>query len=335
MRFASPEYLYLLVLPILLLMLYIFSVWKVRRNVRHYGNPKMFWRLVQNYSHVRIHLKFLLVILALILLSLMLARPQYGMVKEVKQRTGIEVVISLDVSNSMLATDVSPNRLERSKQVVSHMVDRMRDDKIGLNVFAGEAYPQMPITSDISSVKLFLENISTGMVTLQGTSVASAIDLATHSFTKAKGVSKAIVIITDGEDHEAGVVEAAEAAKAEGLIVYVLGVGTPEGGLIPTSYGPLTDTNGQIVRTALNEIAAQEIAQAGGGAYFRIDDTNNAIQQLLSEFSKLQHAESNVTYSVYNEQFVAVGILVLLLLIIEYLLLETVHPWYRRFHIFE
>ena len=235
----------------------------------------------------------------------------------------------------MLATDVSPNRLERSKQVVSHLVDRMRDNKIGLNVFAGEAYPQMPITSDMVSVKLFLDNISTGMVTLQGTSVASAIDLATHSFTKTENVSKAIVIITDGEDHEAGAIEAAEIAKSAGMTVYVLGVGTPTGGTIPTPYGPMTDNKGQTVRTTLNETAAMEIAQAGGGAYYRIDNTNNALQQLQAECSKLQQAESTATYSVYNEQFVAVGILVFFLLIVEFLLLDTVHPWYRRLRIFE
>lgn len=335
MRFASPDYLYLLALPVLLILLYLFSVWQARRNVRSYGNPNLFWRLVANYSSVRLHIKFLLLMLALALLALMLARPQFGMIKEVNKQRGIEVIISLDVSNSMLATDVSPNRLERSKQVVSHLVDRMRDNKIGLNVFAGEAYPQMPITSDMVSVKLFLDNISTGMVTLQGTSVASAIDLATHSFTKTENVSKAIVIITDGEDHEAGAIEAAEKAKSAGMTVYVLGVGTPTGGTIPTPYGPMTDNKGQTVRTTLNETAAMEIAQAGGGAYYRIDNTNNALQQLQAEFSKLQQAESTATYSVYNEQFVAVGILVFFLLIVEFLLLDTVHPWYRRLRIFE
>ena len=335
MRFASPDYLYLLALPVLLILLYLFSVWQARRNVRSYGNPNLFWRLVANYSSVRLHIKFLLLMLALSLLALMLARPQFGMIKEVNKQRGIEVIISLDVSNSMLATDVSPNRLERSKQVVSHLVDRMRDNKIGLNVFAGEAYPQMPITSDMVSVKLFLNNISTGMVTLQGTSVASAIDLATHSFTKTENVSKAIVIITDGEDHEAGAIEAAEKAKAAGMTVYVLGVGTPTGGTIPTPYGPMTDNKGKTVRTALNETAAMEVAQAGGGTYYRIDNTNNALKQLQAECSKLQQAESTATYSVYNEQFVAVGILVFILLIVEFLLLDTVHPWYRRLRIFE
>ena len=335
MRFASPEFLYLLALPLLLILLYAYSVWQAKRCVRQYANPSLFWRLVPNYSSVRLHVKFLHLILAVTLLALMLSRPQFGVIKEVNQQNGIQVVISLDVSNSMLATDVSPNRLERSKQVVSQMVERLKDDKIGINVFAGEAYPQMPITSDMVSVKLFLDNISTGMVTLQGTSVASAINLATHSFTKEEGVAKVIVIITDGEDHEAGAIEAAKVAKEAGMIVYMLGVGTPTGSIIPTPYGPLTDNTGQTVRTALNETAAQEIAQAGGGAYFRIDNTNAVLQQLQADFSKLKHAESNTTYSVYNEQFVAVGILVFLLLLVEFLLLDTVHPWYRRLRIFE
>ena len=335
MRFASPEYFYILLLPLLLLLLYFLSEWRAKRQVKRFGDSKLFWSLVSNYSSIRLHFKFILMLLALVLIVFTLARPQLGMVKEYNKTSSIEAIISLDVSNSMLANDVKPNRLERSKDIVSNLVDRMRDDKIGLNVFAGEAYPQMPITSDIVSVKLFLDNISTGMVTLQGTSVASAIDLAKHSFTHAENIAKVILIITDGEDHEEGAIESAKEAYEAGMKVYVLGVGSLSGSTIPTSYGPMIDTNGQVVQTALNEAAAQEIAEAGGGKYYHIDNTNTALQQLTTELSKLQHAESESVYSVYNEQFVGVAILVLLLLIIEFLLLDTVHPFYKRFHLFE
>jgi Ca-activated chloride channel family protein len=335
MRFASPEYLYLLIVPIVIILLYAFSLWYAKRRIKRYGSPKLFWTLVDNYSSARIHFKFSLLVIALILLIFTLARPQFGLIKEVNKKSGIEAVISIDVSNSMLATGIKPNRLERIKTIVNNLVDRMRDDKIGLNVFAGEAYPQMPITSDIVSVKLFLDNISTGMVTLQGTSIASAINLATHCFTSEEKVGKVILIITDSEDHEEGAIEAAEEAKKAGMKVYVLGVGTTEGSTIPTSYGPLTDNKGAIVRTCLNERAAQEIAQAGGGKYFLIDNTNAGLKQLQTELSQLQQAESEMTYSVYNEQFVAVGILVLLLLVIEFILLDTILPIYKRFHFFE
>lgn len=316
-------------------MLYVFSLWNAKRRIKRYGSPKLFWNLVDHHSSARNHVKFSLLLLALIALVVTLARPQFGLIKEVNKKQGIETIFSIDVSNSMLATDVAPNRLERSKTVVANLVDRMRENKIGLNVFAGEAYPQMPITSDFVSVKLFLDNISTGMVTLQGTSIASAITLATHSFTTEEKVGKVIIIITDCEDHEEGAIEAAEEAKKAGMLVYVLGVGTKNGSTIPTPYGPLTDNKGQVVRTCLNEQAAQDIAQAGGGKYYQIDNTNSAFQQLQEDLSKLQQAESETSYSIYNEQFVAFGILVLTLLLIEFLLLDTVLPFYKRFHLFE
>lgn len=335
MRFASPENLYYLIIPLVALLLYLYSEWRARRRMVRYASPHLFWKLVGNYSSVRMHVKFALVLLTMVLMVIVLARPQIGMVKEVSKKNGIEAIISLDVSNSMLATDVAPNRLECSKKLVSNLIDRMRDDKIGLNVFAGEAYPQMPITNDIVSVKLFLDNIFTGMVTLQGTSIASAITLATHSFTKEEQVAKAIIIITDGEDHEEGAIEAAKEAKDNGMLVYVLGVGTTNGTTIPTPYGPMTDKKGEVVRTSVNTTAAQEIAEAGGGKFFLIDNTNAALKQLTDEISQLQHAESQSSYSVYNEQFVAVAILVFILLILEFLLLDIVHPLYKRFHLFE
>ena len=335
MRFASPDYLYLLIIPFVILLLYVFTQWNAKRRIKRYASPQLFWRLVNNYSSVRMHFKFALLLVALTLTIIMLARPQYGMVKEVKTKKGIEAVIALDVSYSMLATDVSPNRMERSKEIVNNLVDRMREDKIGLNIFAGESYPQMPITSDMVSVKLFLDNVSPGMVTLQGTNIASAIELAMHSFTADEKVGKAILIITDCEDHEEGAIEAAEEAKKAGMKVYVLGVGTPQGATIPTPHGPLTDNSGEVVRTRLNEKAAKEIATAGGGAYFLIDNTNAGLKQLQNELSQFQQVATETSLSVYNEQFIAVGILVFLLLIIEFLLLDIVLPFYKRFHLFE
>ncbi len=335
MRFASPEFLYLLALPIVLLLLYIYSEWKAKRRIKRYGNPQLFWTLVSSHSSVRKHFKFVLVLIVVTMIVLTLSRPQFGMINEQRTKSGIEVVISIDVSNSMLATDVAPNRLERSKKIINHLVDYMTDDKVALNVFAGEAYPQMPITSDKVSVKLFLDNISTGMVTLQGTSIASAIQLATHSFTSQEDAGKAIIIVTDGEDHEEGAVQAAQQAHEAGMTVYVLGVGTQAGATIPTPYGPMTDNSGQVVTTTINTTSAQQIATAGGGKFYLVDNTNTALQQLHEEISRLQHAESQTTYSAYSEQFIAVGILALILLLTEFLLLDIVHPIYKRFHLFE
>ena len=335
MRFASPEFLYLLAIPLLLILLYSYSEWKTKRRMKKYATPRLFWRLVSSYSSLRKHLKFVLLLIVICLICLTLARPQFGIISEQRTTSGIEVVISIDVSNSMLATDVSPNRLERSKKIINNLVDRMSDDKVALNVFAGEAYPQMPITSDNTSVKLFLDNISTGMVTLQGTSIASAIQLAQHSFTNQKDVGKVIIIVTDGEDHEDGAVLAAQQAHEEGMTVYILGVGTQTGATIPTPYGPMTDNRGQVVKTTINTTFAQKIATAGGGKFYLVDNSNTSLQQLHEEISRLKHKESQTTYSTYSEQFIAVGILALILLLAEFFLLDIVHPIYKRFHLFE
>lgn len=333
-RFASPEYLYGLLIPSIVVLIYLFLQLQNKRRIKKIGSPKMFWTLVSNYSTIRLHSKFILLVLGLILIVLVLARPQWGMRKENVKRSGIEVVLSVDVSNSMMANDVRPNRLERSKLLVSTLVERMQDDKIGLNVFAGEAYPQLPITNDIVSVKLFLDAITPGMVTLQGTNIASAIELAKRSFTKDDKVGKAIIIITDGENHEEGAIEAAKSAAEEGLKIFILGVGTAEGATIPTQNGYLTDLEGRYVRTALNEDACREIAEAGKGLYIHVDNTNAAQQMLQAEIEQMQKTESENSYAVYNEQFVAMALLAFILLIVEFMLLDTVNPVYRKIKLF-
>ncbi len=333
-RFASPEYLYGLILPVFIVIVYVLSNMWHKRRMSVFGNPAKLWTLVANRSIIRIHAKFILQVVALSLLVLVLARPQWGMRKEVVKRSGIEVVLSLDVSNSMLAEDVRPNRLERSKMLLTSLVEKMKDDKVALNVFAGEAYPQLPITNDVVSVKMYLDAISTGMVTLQGTSLASAIELARSSFSNDEKVGKAIVVVTDGEDHEDGALVAAKAVKEDGMKIFILGVGSTAGANIPTPNGFLTDKDGKYVRTAVNEQACREVAEAGGGLYIHVDNTNSAQQVLLSEIEKMQKSESENSSMVYNEQFVAMALLAFIFLFIEFLLLDTVNPLYRRIKLF-
>ncbi len=333
-RFASPEYLYGLILPVFIVIVYVLSNMWHNRRMSVFGNPAKLWKLVANRSIIRIHAKFILQVVALSLLVLVLARPQWGMRKEVVKRSGIEVVLSLDVSNSMLAEDVRPNRLERSKMLLTSLVEKMKDDKVALNVFAGEAYPQLPITNDVVSVKMYLDAISTGMVTLQGTSLASAIELARSSFSNDEKVGKAIVVVTDGEDHEDGALVAAKAVKEDGMKIFILGVGSTAGANIPTPNGFLTDKDGKYVRTAVNEQACREVAEAGGGLYIHVDNTNSAQQVLLSEIEKMQKSESENSSMVYNEQFVAMALLAFIFLFIEFLLLDTVNPLYRRIKLF-
>ena len=240
----------------------------------------------------------------------------------------------LDVSNSMLAQDVSPNRLERAKLLVSTLIDRMQNDKIALGVFAGEAYPQLPITGDYGAAKLFLNSITPGMVTLQGTNLAAAINLADKSFTDKKRVGKAIIIITDGEDHQGGAEEAAAAAAKEGRKVYILGIGNPGGAQIPLGNDYLKDNNGQVVVTKLNEQMCREVAKAGDGLYLHVDNSNAAQEQLQTALGQLQQASEHTDYTSYNEQFQAVALILLLLLFIESFVCETKNPWVQRWHLF-
>ena len=334
-RFANPEYLYLLFLVPLLAVVYAVVLRRARRKWLKFADKAFRSQLVPDFSSRRRLFKFILVEVALAMIIVMLARPQKGLVETKDESAGIEAVFVLDVSNSMLAQDVQPDRLERAKLLVSTLIDRMKNDKVALAVFAGEAYPQLPITNDYVSAKMFLDNISPGMVTLQGTNLASAINLARISFTEQKTVGKAIVIITDGEDHEEGALKAAEEAAKEGKKVYVLGIGSTSGCKIPLeSSGFLRDANGVEVTTRLNESLCKEVAQAGGGMYIHVDNSNAAQEQLQAQLNQLQKAEGTSSYSSYDEQFRAVAILAIVLLLLELLVLECKNPLFKDIKLF-
>lgn len=208
-RFEDPQYLYLLLLIPLLAVIRFITYRNQKKRLRKFGDPKLLRSLMPDVSRFRPLVKFWLLQAALALLIVMLARPQMGTRISHEKRTGIETIIAVDISNSMLAEDVAPSRLDRSKMMVENLVDHFTDDKIGLIVFAGDAFVQLPITSDYVSAKMFLGSIDPTMMASQGTDIARAIDMATHSFTQEEGVGKAIIVITDGEDHEGGAIEAA------------------------------------------------------------------------------------------------------------------------------
>ncbi|MBP5645988.1 MAG: VWA domain-containing protein, partial [Bacteroidaceae bacterium] len=319
-KFANPEYLYLLAVLPLLVILHIFTNIIRRRRLETYGDPSLLRQLMPEASTGRPKLKFWLLTAAFGMGCLLLARPQFGSKQETVTRKGIETVIALDVSNSMLADDVTPNRLEKSKRIISNLVEQFKDDKTGLIVFAGDAFVQLPITSDYISAKVFLGSISPGIVARQGTDIKAAIDLATKSFTPNEGVGKAIIVITDGENHEGGAVEAAQAAAEKGYLVYVLGVGLPSGTPIPGERSGefRKDKDGNVVVTRLNENMCREIASAGGGAYFYVDNSNSAEKALQKELDKLAKADIETTvYTEYDEQFRIFAWIVLALLLIE------------------
>ena len=336
-RFADPIYLYLLaVIPVLAIIRFL-TYRNQKKRLRKFGDPKLLRELMPDVSRFRPAVKFWILQGALALLIVMLARPQFGTKINNEQRVGIETIIAMDISNSMMAEDITPSRLDRSKMMVENLVDHFTNDKIGLIVFAGDAFVQLPITSDYVSAKMFLSSIDPSMMATQGTDIARAIEMATHSFTQEEGIGKAIIVITDGEDHEGGALEAAKAAKDAGMRVYVLGVGSTKGSPIPIpgTGDYMKDNTGNTVMSALNEDMCRQVAQAGGGAYIHVENNSAAQDQLDTELDKLAKKETTSTvYSEFDEQFQAVAILALLLLILEICIFDRRNPLIKRLSLF-
>ena len=276
-RFGNIEYLWGLVVIPLLTFFFIWSRIARKRALHKFGQENILKQLMPFSSTNRPRLKFLILILSLAFFITGIARPQFGSKLKKVKREGVELIIALDVSNSMMAEDIKPNRLERAKRAISRLVDRLKDDKIGLIVFAGDAYTQLPITSDYNSAKLFLNSVNTQIVPKQGTAIGAAIELATRSFTPGGDANKAIVIITDGENHEDDAISATEKAVEEGIIIHTIGMGLPAGSPIPVLRGGQTDylkdRDGNVVVTKLNEQMMEQIAVAGGGIYVRANNS--------------------------------------------------------------
>jgi len=335
-RFEDPIYLWLLLLVPVLVLVALLGHRKRKKQLKAFGDPELLKDLMPDVSAYRPWVKLGLAVFAFALLVVMLARPQMGTKITHEKRNGIEAVIAIDVSNSMMAQDVVPSRLEKSKLLIENLVDHFTHDRIGLVVFAGDAFVQLPITTDYVSAKMFLQNIDPSLVATQGTDIAKALNLSMRSFSQQKDIGKAVIVITDGEDHEGGALEAAKAANDKGVRVFILGIGSTKGSPIPLQEGGyLTDRNGQTVLTALNETMCKEIAQAGKGTYIHVDNTNDAQEKLNDELAKLQRADTQaVIYSEYGEQFQAVCIIVIILLIAEILILDIKNPKLRNIHLF-
>jgi Ca-activated chloride channel family protein len=324
-RFEHPEYLYLYFLLPVLLALFLYAVYVKKRNLKRFGAKETIRILMPDASLRKQYFKFGLLFTALTLFILVVARPQFGSRLETVRKQGIEVMICLDVSNSMLSTDVSPSRLDRSKQILSRLIDNLSDDKIGLIVFAGDAFIQLPITSDHISAKMFLSSIDPSMVPVQGTAIGAAINLAVRSFTPNEQTGKAIVLITDGENHEDDAVGATRAATEKGIQVNVLGIGSPQGGPIPIpgTSSFLRDNEGNMIITRLNEQMCQDIAIAGNGMYARVDNTNNALRALQAELDKLSRSDVETrVYTSFDEKYQIPAWIMLFFLILEFFVLD-------------
>ena len=338
-RFANPDFLYLFFLLPVLVAVFLYYNHRRRQNIRKYGDPALLQELMPTVSKYRPDVKFWLTFSALALTIFMLARPQFGSKMETVKRSGVEAVIALDISNSMLAEDVTPSRLEKAKKLISRLVDTFNNDKVGMIVFAGEAFTQLPITSDYVSAKMFLESINPSLITTQGTDIGAAIRLAMKSFTPNDGVGRAIVVITDGENHEGGAIEAAKEAAEKNMQVFILGIGSPDGSPIPEERGSnhfRKDKDGNVIVTRLNEQMCQEIAKAGNGVYIRVDNSNSAEKILNEQIAKLAKADvESQVFTDFDEQFQALAWLVLILLVVEMLILERKNPLFKNIRLFK
>ena len=336
-RFESSTYLYLLsVLPILVLIRF-FILNRQKKLLAKFGDTELLKHLMPDVSRWRPNIKFSLLITELALLIVMWARPQFGTRISEEKRSGIEVMIALDISNSMLAEDVTPSRLERSKMLIENLVDNFTNNKIGLVVFAGNSYVQLPITSDYVSAKMFLNSINPSMMATQGTDISSAITTSMNSFTQQQGIGKAIIVITDGENHEGGALESAKEAQEKGINIFVLGIGSSKGSPIPISGTDeyLRDNEGNVVMSALNENMCREIAKAGEGVYIHVENNTTAQESLNIELDKLSKKEiASQIYSDFDEQFQAIGIIALILLIIETCIGERKNPKLKNIRLF-
>ncbi len=340
-RFANSELLYLLLLIPVMVILYSIYVRIQKKALLRFSDPGFFSKLMPLRSMPRNHIKFILFTLALTSLIIAIARPQFGSKLEEVKREGIEMIIALDVSRSMLAEDIKPNRLVRAKQAITNLVNRMQSDKIGMIVFAGDAYTQLPITTDYISAKLFLENISPGIVSKQGTAIGSAIELGMKSFTQDAEADKVIVIISDGENHEGDAIKAAEQAAEKGIMVYTIGMGSMEGTPIPVigpsgyRQGFLKDRNGQTVMSKMDPKMLSQIAQAGNGEFYRATTSNVGLNKLYGELNQLQKSEIETkTFSEYDDQFEYFIAFSFLLLLLDILLLERKNLFFKDFSLF-
>jgi len=327
-KIAEPIYFYLLLLIPIFTLVFFYSKTKRKKLLSKIGNYQLILRLSHGYSRSRNLLKFVLLIFAFSLIIFTLVRVQIGTKIEKAQRKGIDIYIALDISNSMLAEDIVPNRLLRSKQAISKLIDKLEGDRIGIIIFAGKSYVQLPLTNDYSAAKMFLETISVNDISEQGTAIGSAIEKAIDSFEisanneKENKRNRAIIIITDGENHEDDAIEKTNMAIEKGIYVYTIGMGLPEGAPIPIGGGIggyKKDKDGNTVITKLDETLLQKIAAIGKGAYVRANNSNAGLQTIYDEINKIEKKEyESRSFSDYEDKFQFFAAIALILLLIEF-----------------
>jgi len=320
-RFEHPEYLWAYaVLPLVILLYGVYHFFR-RRSRRAFASEHAMHRLLDEWSARLEWLKYSLLLVALALLCMSLANPQWGLRKEKVQAKSADVFIAFDISNSMLAQDIPPSRLERAKRLTAEIIDAFRGERIGLILFAGHAYLQMPLTTDYASAHLFLRSAHPRLATTQGTAIGDAIELASRAYEENDGHHKALIIITDGENHETGAIEEMERAKDQGVMTFIIAIGTTEGALIPIEIQGREDykrdENGNPVRTSIDEAFLKALAKAGDGNLYHIDDGASMIEDMQSRIDQLERREMEQRafkdYESYYQYFLFPAILLMLM----------------------
>lgn len=339
-RFDNPDLLWFLLLVPLLVVIWIINLQKGTGKLKKAGDRVLIAGLMPEASRFRRSIKYLLLLAAFIFSVILAARPQFGSKLEEVKRKGVEIIIALDVSNSMLAEDIQPNRLERAKQSISRLVDELENDKIGLIVFAGDAYTQIPVTTDYISAKMFLSSINPGIVPKQGTAIASAIELGINSFSPNLDESKALIIITDGENHEKDPLKAADMAVDKGVVIHTIGIGSNDGVPIPVTVNGkreyLKDYEGNTVITKLDDEVLKKIAAATGGKYVRASNTNIGLSTIFEDIRQMNQQElEGRVFSEYNDQFQYIAAVILFFLLLEIIIMERKNKYLGRISLFK
>lgn len=327
------------VIPLILLIFLLMLRWK-KRAMNSFAERNLFSHLAPTFSKSKIWIKFILFAISLSLLIIAIANPQMGAKMEEVKREGIDLMIALDVSNSMKAEDLVPNRLGAAKQAISKLIENLKGDRIGIIVFGGEAYVQLPITTDYAAAKLFLNNIDTDVIPTQGTNIGAAIDLAVRSFESGSDKNKALVIITDGENHEEDVLKIVGDATEQGIAIHTIGMGSEHGGPIPVYIngrisGYKKDRDGNTVVTRLNEKMLQQIAAAGDGSYIRATNSQVGLNAIFREINKMDKKEfGSKIYTSYEDYFQYFLGAALLFLVIEFFVPERKSNWWSKLKLF-
>ena len=320
-NFAQAQYLFLIFLIPVFFIVQAVLLRLRRRRIRKFGDEQLVNQMMPSYSKSKVWVRLTLFSIGFFFFAIGLSRPQIGARLKEQEIKGAAIIIAMDVSNSMLAEDYSPNRLDRAKLAISRLVDKLRDDRIGLVIFAGTSFVQLPVTTDYVSAKMFLNTIDTGSIPIQGTAMGDAITTCIRSFSQQSDKSRAIILITDGENHEDDPVAAAAQAAEMGIKVFTIGVGSPEGKPIPMNGELLKDKDGEIVVSRLDESVLQEVAKAGNGAYVRAGNSEFGLNPIIEDLRKLENEKfSSVVFEEFDEQFMYFLAIALFFFVLEMLI---------------